>query len=242
MVATLKKVVREPRAIKLERVIAVIGPPAVGKTTLIMRLGYVPGRQIFRLREHVPETILAATATSAERLGWIDDVTVTRALRGYIEAVVSDGGATRIVLLDNFPGNDMQAQLLLSILNRSAPTCVVSVVELVADPATIQSRVRERRVCHRCERDPIHDPRVPALPNPADPRRCARCNSVLQPRRGDAPRLLRARMQRYQRAAAGIREAFAAAGIEVVQIDSNRPPEQTACEVTTRVNIWSTPP
>ena len=224
----------------LKRAIAVIGPPAVGKTTLTMQLGQVPGRQIFRLREHVPKTILAATATSAEQLGWIDDITVTRALQGYIESVVSDD-TTHIVLLDNFPGNDTQAQLLLSILHKSAPVCVVTVVELAADAATIQSRVRERRVCHRCERDPIHDPRLPAVPNPADQRRCSRCNSVLHPRRGDAPRLLRARIQRYERAAISIREAFAGVGIEILQLESNRPPEHTACELTTRLAIRSTP-
>ena len=50
------------------RAIAVIGPPAVGKTTLTMQLGQQSGRRVFRLREHVPQPILAATAASAERL------------------------------------------------------------------------------------------------------------------------------------------------------------------------------
>jgi adenylate kinase len=66
----------------LQNVVAVIGPPAVGKTTLTMRLAELPGVEIFRLRDHVSEVILAATATSADRVGWIDDLTVTRALRG----------------------------------------------------------------------------------------------------------------------------------------------------------------
>jgi adenylate kinase family enzyme len=41
----------------LERALAIIGPPAAGKTTLTMRLGQMPGCYIFRLREHVPETL-----------------------------------------------------------------------------------------------------------------------------------------------------------------------------------------
>src|SRR5258708_38457660 len=65
-------------AVMLERVMAVIGPPAVGKTTLTLGLAGQSGIEVFRLREHVPDTVLAATATSAERIGGIDDPTVTR--------------------------------------------------------------------------------------------------------------------------------------------------------------------
>lgn len=104
----------------LQNVVAVIGSPAVGKTTLTMRLANRPGWQVFRLREHVPEVILAATATSADRVGWIDDLTVTRALQGYVERVVADG-AVHAVLLDNFPGTGTQVQVLLSVLGRLAP-------------------------------------------------------------------------------------------------------------------------
>lgn len=231
-----EKAARQSVAIMLQHAIAVIGLPAVGKTTLTMELAKAPARKVFRLREHVPDTMLGATAASVEGLGWLDDVTVARALRGYMESVAADG-MTRVVLLDNFPGNDTQAQLLFSVLRKAAPGCVIAAVELVASAATLARRVRERRVCHRCERDPIHDPRLPAPASPRDPRRCGRCNSTLHPRRGDAPRLLRARVQRYQQAIPGIRAAFAGAGIAVVQINSDRPPEQTASATTTRLSL-----
>lgn len=223
----------------LERALAIIGAPAAGKTTLTMRLGKLPGCCVFRLREHVPDTMLAATATSAERLGWLDDLTVTRALRAYLETVIR-AGQVHTVLLDNFPGSDTQARLLVSLLRKLAPGCVVHVVELVVDPRVLQARVEKRRVCHQCERDPIHDPRLPAEPNPADPRRCARCNSILQPRRGDAPRLLHARMERYNQAAIGIRAAFAEVGIEILPCDADRPPEHTAAELSLLLATRST--
>src|SRR6266851_3443049 len=114
----------------LDSAIAIIGPPAVGKTTLTMQLGQLSGRRVFRLREHVPETILAATATSAERLGWIDDLTVTRALRGYVESIVSEP-AVHTILMDNFPGSNTQAYLLLSVLRKLIPECIVHVVEFM---------------------------------------------------------------------------------------------------------------
>jgi len=216
----------------LDDAVAVIGPPAVGKTALTLLLGQLPGRQVFRLREYVPETILAATATSAEQLGWIDDLTVTMALRAYLDSVVTDC-TVHTVLLDNFPGSAQQVRLFLSIIRKLAPTCAIHPVELVADPATLNRRTRERRVCHQCERDPIHDPRLPAVANPANRQRCARCNNVLHPRRGDAPRIFAARMERYRQSADGIREAFASAGVPVLQLESSGPPEQIANELIT---------
>ncbi len=223
----------------LKRVIAVIGPPAVGKTTLTMQFGRLPGQDVFRLREHVPETILAATATSAERLGWIDDVTVAVALRRYVESVINED-SMYTVLFDNFPGSARQVGILLSTVHKLVPKCPVHPVELVAAETALNRRIRERRVCHRCEHDPIHDPRLPALASPADPRRCGRCNNILHPRRGDAPRLLAARMQRYRQAAEGIRAAFAGAGITVLQLESNGPLGQIADELTALLNARST--
>jgi adenylate kinase family enzyme len=206
----------------LENVVAVIGPPAVGKTTLTMQLGELPGCQVFRLREHVPEVILAATATSAERLGWIDDVTIARALRTYFEQAVSDA-AVRSVLLDNFPGSGSQVRLLLGVLRRLVPGCDVQAVELAAAWRVREQRVLGRRVCHQCEHDPIHDPRIPAAASPNDPQHCARCGGILHPRRGDAPRLLALRTQRFEDQAVGIRAAYAEAGIQVLRLASDRP-------------------
>jgi adenylate kinase family enzyme len=205
----------------LEHVVAVIGPPAVGKTTLTLRLAESPGCEVFRLREHVPDIILAATATSADRVGWIDDLTVTRALRGYFERLVADG-TVRLVLLDNFPGSGTQVRLLLGAVRGLVPVCAIHVVELLASHDVRERRVLGRRVCHQCEQDPIHDPRIPAPASEEDPERCARCGGLLHPRRGDAPRLFILRTQRYADEAEGIRAAFAEAGIQVVQLDSGR--------------------
>lgn len=214
----------------LENVVAVIGPPAVGKTTLTMHFAELPSYDVFRLREHVPDTLLAATATSAERIGWIDDLTVTRALRAYFEQVLSEGTA-RAVLLDNFPGTGTQVRLLTGVLDRLAPRCIVHAVELLANRNVREQRVLGRRVCHECERDPIRDPRIPAQPSKEDPDRCARCGGVLHPRRGDAPRLFALRTQRYQEEAAGIRAAFEEIGIPVVRLGSDRTVETLAYEI-----------
>lgn len=220
--------------------IPVFGPPAAGKTTLTAALGALPGRAVFRLREHVPETILAATATSAERLGWIDDFTVVTALRGYIEATASSSAA-HTVLFDNFPGSGAQVRFFLTVLEQHAPGCAVRAVELAADTTTLYRRAFQRRVCHRCERDPIRDPRLPAVPSADDAQRCARCGGILHPRRGDAPRLLRARLNRYRQTADGIREAFTAAGVPVTQLDGGASADQTAEAMTVLLTRSSQP-
>jgi len=210
--------------------VAVMGAPATGKTTLTLRLGQAQGYQVFRIREHVPDTILAAAATSVDQPERIDDVTVVRALRGYVERVVFDA-SIHTVLLDDFPGSGTQARLLLGVLRRLAPACAVHAVELVADRRVRDHRVATRRVCHRCERDPVHDPRIPAQASRSDPNRCARCGGVLHPRRGDAPRLLVARTQHYAEQALGIRATFAEAGITVLQLDASRSVETLAAEL-----------
>lgn len=215
----------------LERVLAVIGPPAVGKTTLTLRVAGQPGIEVFRLREHVPGTILAATATSAERIGWIDDLTVARALRGYVEQVICDGMAST-VLLDNFPGSATQVWLLLGTVYRLVPGCAIRVIELLASHEVREHRMLGRRVCHQCEQDPIHDPRIPAIASRHDPERCARCGGLLHPRRGDAPRLFALRAQRYEDEAIGIRAAFREAGVEVLRLDSHCCTDVLAAKVT----------
>jgi adenylate kinase len=205
----------------MDQVIAFLGPPAVGKTTLTIRLGENAGCTVFRLREHVPQEMLAAAAANSDRVDWIDDVTVARALRAYIEEAIADK-PVHSALLDNFPGSGIQVRLLLGLLHRLQPGCAVTAVELVLDERVRQERVRARRVCHTCERDPVHDPRLPAVASAGDPWRCARCGGILHPRRGDAPRLVAGRTSRFEHEAPGLRQALADAGAEIMRIDASR--------------------
>ena len=227
-------------SVPLTLAVSVFGPPAAGKTTLTVALGAHPGGAVFRLREHVPQTILAATATSAERLGWIDDFTVVTALRGYLDATVRAGEA-HTLFFDNFPGNGTQVRLFLLALRQHAPECVVRAVELAADTTTLYRRATRRRVCHSCERDPIRDPRLPAEARADDAHACARCGGVLHPRRGDAPRLLRARLNRYRQTADGIRGAFQEAGVPAFQLNAASGASQIFEDITALLTSRSTP-
>jgi adenylate kinase family enzyme len=235
---TVKPAVKGCR--ELERMIAVVGPPAAGKTTLTTELGTIPGCTVFRLREHVPPEILAATAANPDRVDWVDDLTVALALRGYVEQINSDE-QTHTVLLDNFPGSGTQVRLLLGILRRRVPRCVFLAVELVLDERTRQARARGRRVCHTCEHDPAHDPRLPAAASSSDPWKCGRCGGTLHPRRGDAPRLIKARTARFRQEAPGLRHAFTEAGIDLLRIDATREVADLAAELSTLIPARSLP-
>ncbi|WP_258081247.1 hypothetical protein [Nocardia nova] len=210
---------RKGLAMPLSLVVPIFGPPAAGKTTLTLQLGLSPGRTIFRLREHVPKEVLAATATDSARLGWIDEFTVADALRAYFANVQADS-TVHTVLLDNFPGSGSQVSQLLATVWPLLPRVHIEPVEIVTDARTLKQRARNRKVCHRCEHDPIHDPRLPAVPAQDDDWACSRCGGLLHPRRGDSPRLFKARLQRYHQAAEGIREGFAASGLAVTQLDT----------------------
>lgn len=184
--------------------------------------------------------MLAAASVNPDRVDWIDDLTVARALRAYVERIIADNFVST-VLLDNFPGSALQVGLLLSIVGRQASGCSVAAVELLADERVRQQRAARRRVCHTCEHDPARDPRLPAAASSSDPWRCARCGSILHPRRGDAPRLFSARTARFESEAPGMRQAFADAGIGIAAVDAGRPTDVITAELSLLVASRSLP-
>ena len=206
----------------LTRAISLIGPPAAGKSALALRLAGDQGYAVFRLREHVPQAVLAATATDAARMGWIDNFTVMSSVQGYLEQVTRDS-AVRTVLLDNFPGTETQVSLFLSLLRQVTPDCMVGAAELTAPEFVLRQRSGARRVCGYCERDPLCDPRLPAQPSEGDPERCARCSHLLTARHGDDPAVYHARMSRHHQLVDGVRRAFTQADIPVPLLPSGGP-------------------
>ncbi|WP_431955839.1 hypothetical protein [Nocardia lijiangensis] len=212
------KTSHEGVAMTLTLVVPILGPPGVGKTTLTLALNDDPRRHTFRLRDQVPADVLAATAGTVEHLGWIDTGIVDQTLRSYLYSVSHRD--VDVVLLDNFPGSAAQVSLLLDALAHSAPMASVEPIEMRADSKVLRNRARHRRVCQRCEKDPVADPRMPAKPSLLDDWACGKCGALLHFRRGDAPRLLKARTKRFDRSIDEIRAAFTAKGVDITILDA----------------------
>ncbi|MFD4401140.1 hypothetical protein ACFWPH_00095 [Nocardia sp. NPDC058499] len=219
----------------LSIVVPILGPPAAGKSTLALALGADPSRRVFRLREQVPVDVLVATTSAADRLGWVDDSVVDPAVRSYLEEAAENGDVDA-VLMDNFPGTGDQTQLLIDAVVDIAPGCVLEPVELLLDDRTRRRRAKRRRVCHSCEKDPISDPRMPAEATTPHSWTCARCGSLLHPRRGDAPSLFAARSRRHQDSTDAIRTTFTNAGYPVSTLNANQPPSEMARLVGAMLN------
>ncbi|MGY5310244.1 hypothetical protein [Nocardia gipuzkoensis] len=218
-------------------VVPILGPPAVGKTTLTLAVGGNARRHTFRLRDQVPADVLAATAGTAGRLGWIDTDIVDQTLRSYLHSIVQRD--IDVVLMDNFPGSAGQVSLLLNALAHAAPMARVEPIEMRAASEVLRHRARYRRVCQRCEKDPVADPRIPAKPSLLDDWKCSKCGALLHFRRGDAPGLLKARARRFDSSIDEIRAAFTAHGVDVTILDATLPAEHTARLVEPMLNSRS---
>lgn len=188
--------------------LAIVGPPCAGKSTVVTALAEAGGLPVFRLRETIrarPE-LLTGLAPSTDPLGWVS----LEAVRRVLHAVFVEGRfafAAPVVLLDNFPATASQLDLLADVATATATR--FALLELRAEPGTVVARVAERRVCLSCGPD-AHAPAVPAAD---DPERCATCHAALTRRDTDVPRLHGLRLARYASNQPDITERAAERGI-----------------------------
>lgn len=195
------------------RFVALVGPPAVGKSSISAALVADLSGLLFRLREfafscQTEGRFDRSVFDTADHLGWFSDDTVDMILRAaFLDGVFRDAG---LVVLENFPGSASQLRMIATIAASCRSRLVV--VELVADDWTVAERARRRRVCATCEADPRGDPHRPAVASKESLECCARCGSVLALRRSDEPGLFAARLHRYRQRIPGIRRAARIAG------------------------------
>ncbi|MGN9912670.1 AAA family ATPase [Phytohabitans sp. LJ34] len=196
--------------------VAVIGPPGVGKSTVVAALASAEGMPVFRLRETIrarPE-LLAGLGPSTDPLGWVSLEAVRWVLDAtFVRGRFTFGAAT--VLLDNFPGTAGQLDLLAQTAQAAAAR--VALLELRADMATIVGRVEQRRVCLVCG----PDPHAPAVAAADDARRCGSCRMVLARRDTDVPRLHGLRLARYAANQPEIAELAAECGIAHLSVNAD---------------------
>jgi adenylate kinase family enzyme len=179
-------------------VISILGPPAVGKSTVTAYLASQLGASVFRLREFAsgyrrahPET--EAWFNTDDPLGWFSDATAARILRiAFLDA----GFDSWPVLLENLPGNATQLADTSVVLELLGALYVL--VELTAPDDVLWQRAGQRRVCPTCDPEAGGDPHRPATGRRDQPDLCAQCNGQLVQRRSDDAERFAQRLSRYR--------------------------------------------
>lgn len=113
------------------RLVAVIGPPAVGKSTVTGLAATALGAHVFRLREfaeryQVDHSEFDHLFETADPLGWFRDDTV----KMLLDAAFNVPPRAGTVLLENLPGNATQLHYLVEL--SCAAGHELEVVELAA--------------------------------------------------------------------------------------------------------------
>jgi adenylate kinase family enzyme len=222
----------------VEQFVAVVGPAAVGKSTVTGALADRFGARVFRLREFADEYRERPTTDQRlfethDPLGWLAEETVLLLLQA---AFVHGQFPTRdMVVLENFPGSLTQLLLLKAITDQLR--AFLTLIELTAVDSLVAARARARRVCPTCEPDPRGDPHRPARPATHNPDRCGSCGGELLPRRGDQPEHFAARLARFRRRIPAIRRAAAVLQVPYHAVDATCDPDTCVHHVVTALAV-----
>lgn len=203
-----------------------LGPPAVGKSTICSSLADRADVQMFRLRDYAQhlrsrEPEVGKLFATRDPLGWFSDGAVAYCLRNaFVDGNVPVAG---VVVLENLPGSRVQmGQLHAVAAGRRVPLVLV---ELAAPDEVLRDRAAGRRVCPLCEPDPYGDPHRPARRRADDPGVCADCGGPVVARRADRPAVFAARLARFRQRIADIRRAAEVRGRPYFTIDAAAPVE-----------------
>jgi adenylate kinase family enzyme len=212
-----------------QQTIAVLGPPAAGKTTVARLIAAaIHGRylSIVELRR------------VARREGWLpaDDATpalVAAALRRHAlstpgSLVVLDDVVTDAAALDAFAAGE--------------PAHLVRphVIEFDARDLVLFDRALRPR-CPLCHHDPDADQLQPAPPEAGQPASCASCGGPLFLPVGDEPGVFQQRLAAYREHHAALSKAAARHGVRWTRIEADEPPDRLAAravEAITRPPGW----
>ena len=202
--------------------IILVGPPGAGKGTQAhfiashLAIPRISTGDIFRYNV-ANNTELGVKAKEYMDRGDLvpDEVTVAMVRDRLAEADAKAG-----FLLDGFPRNVPQADILKKLLADELDQKLTVVLELVVDEKEVVRRLSGRRTCRRCQRvwHALYEP-------PSQPGICDDCGGELFQRDDDKEEVILHRLEVYSSQTSPLIEFYADEGI-LVGIDATGPVEE----------------
>ncbi len=174
-------------------VVVLLGAPGSGKGTLAAEMAKLPGIAHLSTGDLLRGAVKAGTPAGIEAKGYMEsgnlvpDALIARMVGDYMAA----NGALSTVLLDGFPRNVAQADILSELLAKNGVTLSCALLLDVPDEVVVR-RISGRRVCPACGAGF----NVDTLP-PKQEGICDACGAALVVRKDDTPETVRHRLAVY---------------------------------------------
>lgn len=174
-------------------VVVLLGAPGSGKGTLAAEMAKLPGIAHLSTGDLLRGAVKAGTPAGIEAKGYMEsgnlvpDALIARMVGDYI----AENGTLSTVLLDGFPRNVAQADILAELLAKHDVTLSCALLLDVPDEVVVR-RISGRRVCPACGAGF----NVDTLP-PKQEGICDACGATLVVRKDDTPETVCHRLAVY---------------------------------------------
>lgn len=174
-------------------IVIMLGAPGSGKGTLAVELAKVPGIRHLSSGDLLRAAVKAGTPAGVKAKAYMEsgNLVPDELIAEMIEDVVRSDAETQTLLLDGFPRNVPQAEILGGMMTRAGVTLRCALLLEVPDEIVVR-RISGRRVCPTCGAGF----NVDTLP-PKQEGICDACGAELIIRKDDKPETVRHRLEVY---------------------------------------------
>ena len=197
-------------------IVLMLGAPGSGKGTLAVELAKVPGIRHLSSGDLLRAAVKEGTPAGVKAKAYMEsgNLVPDELIAEMIEDVVRADAETQTLLLDGFPRNVSQAEILAGMMKRAGVTLRCALLLDVPDDIVVR-RISGRRVCPACGAGF----NVDSMP-PKSPGLCDACGATLITRKDDTPETVRHRLEVYAAQTFPLIEYYRSAG-QLITIDGS---------------------
>lgn len=197
-------------------IVIMLGAPGSGKGTLAVELAKVPGIRHLSSGDLLRAAVKEGTPVGVKAKAYMEsgNLVPDELIAEMIEDVVRADAETQTLLLDGFPRNVSQAEILAGMMKRAGVTLRCALLLDVPDDIVVR-RISGRRVCPACGAGF----NVDSMP-PKSPGLCDACGATLITRKDDTPETVRHRLEVYAAQTFPLIEYYRSAG-QLITIDGS---------------------